>query len=200
VGEPGLVALPGVLPLLKQVGLARMVHTRAVVIDIGISSRVMDGQWSLPVGLSALFGLGMTTEEAQRSLSYVATGLYTSAALPLAGVPVPANLITAEKVTNGKPHPEPYMLGASILSVTPQDCESYRISGVQDSDEIASRHRRGGCAVRDQGRRRCGQSGVGCVHESHETAAGRAWSDLDRGRSSRVSGTLVRERACGPGC
>lgn len=52
-----------------------------------------------------------------------ATGLYTSAALPLAGVPVPKNLITAEKVTHGKPHPEPYTLGASILSVEPQDCE-----------------------------------------------------------------------------
>ncbi|GFZ42413.1 hypothetical protein JCM24511_00128 [Saitozyma sp. JCM 24511] len=80
VGEPGLVALPGVLPLLKQ----------------------------LPSN-----GWAVVTS---------ATGLYTSAALPLAGVPVPENLITAEKVTHGKPHPEPYMLGASILSVEPQDC------------------------------------------------------------------------------
>ncbi|RSH94828.1 hypothetical protein EHS25_004634 [Saitozyma podzolica] len=80
VGEAGLVALPGVSPLLKQLPS----HGWAVVTS--------------------------------------ATGLYTSAALPLAGVPVPENLITAEKVTNGKPHPEPYMLGASILSVEPKDC------------------------------------------------------------------------------
>ena len=31
-------------------------------------------------------------------------------------------IITSEKVTRGKPHPEPYLLGAQELGVTPAEC------------------------------------------------------------------------------
>jgi sugar-phosphatase len=39
-----------------------------------------------------------------------------------AGLPLPKNLITSNDITHGKPHPEPYLKGASILGFSPADC------------------------------------------------------------------------------
>lgn len=39
-----------------------------------------------------------------------------------AGLPLPAKLVTANDITNGKPHPDPYLKGASILGFAPSDC------------------------------------------------------------------------------
>ena len=38
------------------------------------------------------------------------------------GLPVPEVLVTSDDVTNGKPHPEPYLKGAEGLGFAPQDC------------------------------------------------------------------------------
>jgi sugar-phosphatase len=38
------------------------------------------------------------------------------------GLPVPKVLVTSDDVANGKPHPEPYLKGASGLGVRPADC------------------------------------------------------------------------------
>jgi sugar-phosphatase len=38
------------------------------------------------------------------------------------GLPPPPTLITADHVTSGKPHPEPYLLAARQLGVQPADC------------------------------------------------------------------------------
>lgn len=45
-----------------------------------------------------------------------------TARLKLVGVPHPKVLVTADDVTNGKPHPEPYLKGAELLGVAPADC------------------------------------------------------------------------------
>ncbi len=45
-----------------------------------------------------------------------------STRLPLAGLPLPKVLITADDVANGKPHPEPYLKGAELLGFPPGDC------------------------------------------------------------------------------
>jgi mannitol-1-/sugar-/sorbitol-6-phosphatase len=45
-----------------------------------------------------------------------------SARLRLFGIPVPKVMITADDVTNGKPHPEPYLKGAKQLGVKPEEC------------------------------------------------------------------------------
>ena len=37
-------------------------------------------------------------------------------------MPVPKVLVTADDVTNGKPHPEPYLKGAEGLGLTPAEC------------------------------------------------------------------------------
>jgi sugar-phosphatase len=45
-----------------------------------------------------------------------------SARLAFCGLPVPKILVTADDVTNGKPHPEPYLKGAKQLGFAPEDC------------------------------------------------------------------------------
>ena len=42
--------------------------------------------------------------------------------LRAAGLPVPANLVTARDVQRGKPNPDPYLMGAKILGVSPAEC------------------------------------------------------------------------------
>jgi mannitol-1-/sugar-/sorbitol-6-phosphatase len=42
--------------------------------------------------------------------------------LRAAGLPVPPKMITSNDITHGKPHPEPYLKGASILGFPAKDC------------------------------------------------------------------------------
>ena len=42
--------------------------------------------------------------------------------LAAAQLPIPPNLITADMVVHGKPHPEPYMRGAALLGFSNADC------------------------------------------------------------------------------
>jgi sugar-phosphatase len=42
--------------------------------------------------------------------------------LRAAGLPQPKKFITATDITNGKPHPEPYLKGAAILGFPPERC------------------------------------------------------------------------------
>lgn len=48
--------------------------------------------------------------------------LLAGARLPFCGLPVPEVLVTSDDVTNGKPHPEPYLKGAAGLGFDPPDC------------------------------------------------------------------------------
>jgi len=64
-----------------------------------------------------------------RSIPLGRWGVVTSGARPLAsarlrfcGLPVPEVLVTSDDVTNGKPHPEPYLKGAERLGYKPADC------------------------------------------------------------------------------
>ena len=42
--------------------------------------------------------------------------------LQAAHLPVPAKMVTANEVVNGKPHPEPYIMGAKALGFLPKEC------------------------------------------------------------------------------
>jgi sugar-phosphatase len=44
------------------------------------------------------------------------------ARLEAAGLPIPKELVTGDDVKQGKPHPDPYLLGAKNLGFDPQDC------------------------------------------------------------------------------
>ena len=64
-----------------------------------------------------------------RSLPSDAWAVVTSGNLPTAQtrlnyarLPMPGVLVTADDVTRGKPHPEPYLLAAQGLNVSPADC------------------------------------------------------------------------------
>ena len=39
-----------------------------------------------------------------------------------AGIPIPRHFVTAETVSQGKPHPEPYRHGAALLGAEPEKC------------------------------------------------------------------------------
>uniref|UniRef100_E6QK74 HAD-superfamily hydrolase subfamily IA, variant 3 n=1 Tax=mine drainage metagenome TaxID=410659 RepID=E6QK74_9ZZZZ len=49
--------------------------------------------------------------------------------LAAAGLLVPERMITADQVTQGKPHPEPYLRGAELLSLPASDCVVIEDSG-----------------------------------------------------------------------
>jgi mannitol-1-/sugar-/sorbitol-6-phosphatase len=59
-----------------------------------------------------------------------------------AGLPIPAVLVPAEKVANGKPHPEPYLTGAKLLGFAPADCLV-----IEDSPAGVASGKAAGCRV-----------------------------------------------------
>jgi sugar-phosphatase len=42
--------------------------------------------------------------------------------LRAAGLPVPGKLVTSNDISNGKPHPEPFLKGAELLGLAPAEC------------------------------------------------------------------------------
>jgi mannitol-1-/sugar-/sorbitol-6-phosphatase len=62
--------------------------------------------------------------------------------LAAGGVPVPARLVTANHVTRGKPHPEPFLAGAALLGVRPEACVVF-----EDSPSGTQAGRAAGCTV-----------------------------------------------------
>lgn len=58
------------------------------------------------------------------------------------GVRVPKRIVSADIVTEGKPHPEPYRKGAEILGLAPSDCLV-----IEDSTSGAAAGHAAGCQV-----------------------------------------------------
>jgi mannitol-1-/sugar-/sorbitol-6-phosphatase len=71
-----------------------------------------------------------------------ATERLTRIRLAAGGIPVPEKLVTADQVTRGKPHPEPFLHGAALLGVRPTDCVVF-----EDSSSGAEAGRAAGCTV-----------------------------------------------------
>ncbi len=71
-----------------------------------------------------------------------ATERLARARMALAGIPVPERLITANQVTRGKPHPEPFLAGAALLGFAPEQCVVF-----EDSSSGAQAGRAAGCIV-----------------------------------------------------
>jgi len=73
----------------------------------------------------------------------------TSATEPLARVrlaagdiPVPDRIVTAESVSEGKPHPAPYLAGAALLGLAPEECVVF-----EDAASGTKAGRAAGCTV-----------------------------------------------------
>jgi sugar-phosphatase len=75
-------------------------------------------------GVVALPGAHDLLTRADRPLAIVTscTLALARARLSATGLPEPEVLVTADLVTRGKPHPEPFLLGAERLAVAPGDC------------------------------------------------------------------------------
>jgi mannitol-1-/sugar-/sorbitol-6-phosphatase len=71
-----------------------------------------------------------------------ATERLTRARLADGGIPMPERLVTAEHVTRGKPHPEPFLAGAALLGYAPQQCVVF-----EDSPSGVQAGREAGCTV-----------------------------------------------------
>jgi sugar-phosphatase len=50
------------------------------------------------------------------------TRYLATARLQLGNLPMPQVLVSADDVSKGKPHPEPYLMGAKLLGVNPTEC------------------------------------------------------------------------------
>ena len=59
-----------------------------------------------------------------------------------AGIPVPDRLVTADDVEQGKPDPAPYLAGAALLGLPPEDCVVF-----EDAESGAQAGRAAGCTV-----------------------------------------------------
>lgn len=73
----------------------------------------------------------------------------TSATAPLArvrlaaaAIPVPERFVTADSVTQGKPHPTPYLAGAALLGFAPEECVVF-----EDAPSGIKAGRAAGCTV-----------------------------------------------------
>ncbi|KOX22079.1 HAD-IA family hydrolase [Nocardiopsis sp. NRRL B-16309] len=80
----------------------------------GDTVRAMPGAHDL---LAALRGRGRPWAVVTSGSRRIATARIAAAGLPLPGV-----LVTADDVTEGKPHPEPYLLGAERVGAAPSAC------------------------------------------------------------------------------
>lgn len=71
-----------------------------------------------------------------------ATERLARARMAAGGVTAPERLVTADFVTRGKPHPEPFLAGAAMLGFAPEDCVVF-----EDSSSGARAGRAAGCTV-----------------------------------------------------
>jgi sugar-phosphatase len=71
-----------------------------------------------------------------------ATEKLARARLHYAGLTTPDRIITADMVTRGKPNPEPYIKGAALLGLKPEDCLV-----IEDSISGARAGHAAGCKV-----------------------------------------------------
>jgi sugar-phosphatase len=71
-----------------------------------------------------------------------ATERLARARLGYAGIQPPMHIITADMVAQGKPDPEPYLKGAALLGLKPEDCLV-----IEDSTSGAQAGRAAGCKV-----------------------------------------------------
>jgi len=71
-----------------------------------------------------------------------ATGPLARVRLGFVGVPMPEEIVTADMVSEGKPHPAPYLAGARLLGLAPEECVVF-----EDSESGAKAGRAAGCTV-----------------------------------------------------
>ena len=102
-----------------------------------------EGLTVLPGVMALLAALGKTGQDRDHwTVVTSATERLARARLAAGGIPVPERLVTANQVTHGKPHPEPFQAGAALLGFAPRQCVVF-----EDSSSGAEAGRAAGCTV-----------------------------------------------------
>jgi sugar-phosphatase len=130
-------------------------HGRRAIETIGVMRPDLDSEQELKViedievedneGLTVLPGVLTLLEaipEDRWTVVTSATERLARIRMSVGGVPVPRKLVTADFVTRGKPHPEPFLAGAALLGFAPQECVVF-----EDSASGAQAGRAAGCTV-----------------------------------------------------
>jgi mannitol-1-/sugar-/sorbitol-6-phosphatase len=74
------------------------------------------------VALPGVMDLLNSLPEARWTIVTSCTRRLAEVRLKAAGLPLPKSMVTSNDITNGKPHPEPYLKGASILGFSIEEC------------------------------------------------------------------------------
>ncbi len=112
-----------------------------VIEDLEIEDN--EGLTVLPGVLNLLAALPPTKRGLPRwTVVTSATERLARARMAAGGVPAPEWLVTADFVTRGKPHPEPFLAGAAMLGFAPEECVVF-----EDSSSGAKAGRAAGCTV-----------------------------------------------------
>jgi sugar-phosphatase len=109
-GRPSIETIRELLPDADHEAMNREVERREIA-DI-------DGVVPLPGTLSLLSSLPAN----RWTIVTSCTRDLAEVRIRAAGLPVPQKIITSSDITNGKPHPEPYLKGARMLNVAIGDC------------------------------------------------------------------------------
>ncbi|MGO1926218.1 MAG: HAD-IA family hydrolase [Brachybacterium tyrofermentans] len=119
-GKPARQVLAELMPELDAEQLSAA-HARVEALEIADVGSIV----TLP-GTERLL---RELDEAAQQLGRATWTIVTSCTAPLfearwatTGLPVPAQMVTADQVSRGKPDPEPYLLGARRLEVDPAQC------------------------------------------------------------------------------
>jgi sugar-phosphatase len=97
------------------------------------------------VGLATLAGVERilaTLPEKYWTVVTSATDRLARSRMQHAGIRVPARIVSADMVAQGKPHPEPYRKGAELLGLSPAECLV-----IEDSASGATAGHAAGCTV-----------------------------------------------------
>lgn len=117
-GRPARQVLAELMPELDEEQLARA-HDRIEALEIADVDAIV----TLPGTERLLRELDAAAEQLNRPTWTIVTsctaGLF-EARWATTGLPAPAQRVTADQVTHGKPDPEPYLLGAERLGVAPE--------------------------------------------------------------------------------
>jgi sugar-phosphatase len=133
----------------------RFAHGRRAIETLALLRPDLDSEAELKIvedleiedneGLTVLPGvleLLSALPESRWTIVTSATERLARARLAEGGIPAPERLVTADQVTRGKPHPEPFAAGATLLGVPAEDCVVF-----EDSSSGAQAGRAAGCTV-----------------------------------------------------
>ncbi|MFM5402042.1 HAD-IA family hydrolase [Aeromonas veronii] len=122
-----------------------VIRALALQLDVEREAARLDELEMLHTGGDAIAGAGELLGRLSPELWAIVTSASERVArhrLNCAGLPLPSVLVGAEEVVNGKPDPEPYLLGAERLGASPDCCLVF-----EDAPAGIESALRAGCSV-----------------------------------------------------